>query len=81
MDEDIPLTVGLPAAELKSAQRRVLWFKAADDRFGAVGIASLANRKAGFPPRADVHSESNEGPVWGKPRRQTALARTTVLWR
>jgi hypothetical protein len=43
MDEDIPLTVGLPAVELKWAQRRVSWFKAADDRFEAMGIASQAN--------------------------------------
>ena len=36
MGEDIPLPVDLPAAELKSAQSRVLGLRAVNDRFRRV---------------------------------------------
>jgi hypothetical protein len=50
MNEDIPLHVDLPAAELKEAQCRVSGLRAVNDRFRRVDLTGRPNREDPKPP-------------------------------
>jgi hypothetical protein len=46
---------------------------------GTSSPLAKASAKDRSPPRADVRSESSEGPVWGKPGRLPMPPSTTAL--
>ena len=45
MNEDIPLSIDLPAVALKLAQCRMSWLHVINDRFQCMGITGQANRE------------------------------------